>query len=66
MGSEERIQLMRKLQRYIVNVSDYILKKIGSDVVFQREDGILVLDCRYYDGETGVQQKPEEMVFLSL
>lgn len=63
--SGERKQLMRKLQRYIVNVSEYMLKKMGRDAVFQRDDGILILDSRYYDAKTGVKQEPEEMVFLS-
>lgn len=63
--SEERKRLMRKLQRYIVNIPEYLLNKMGRGVVFQREDGILVLDDRYYDAQTGVKQEPEEMGFLS-
>lgn len=60
-----RKYLMRKLQHYIVNISEYMLKKMGKDAVFQREDGILVLDYRYYDEKTGVKQEPDEMRFLS-
>ena len=56
---------MRKLQHYVVNISEFALKKMGKGAVFQREDGILVLDDRYYDGETGVRQEPLEMGFLS-
>lgn len=63
-SGEQKI-LMRKLQRYIVNVSEYMLKKIGKDAVFRREDGILVLDGRYYDAATGVKEEPEEMQFLT-
>lgn len=64
MDSGERKQIMRKLQRYIVNVSEHLLKKMGRNAVFQREDGILVLESRYYDKETGVVQEPAEMEFL--
>lgn len=62
----KRRQLMRKLQRYIVNVSEQLLRKMGRDAVFQREDGILVLNGRYYDGETGVREEPSEMDLLEL
>ncbi len=61
----DRKQFMRKLQHYVVNISEFALKKMGKGAVFQREDGILVLDDRYYDGETGVRQEPLEMGFLS-
>lgn len=61
----KRKQLMRKLQRYIVNISEYFCKKMGKDAIFRREDGILVLDYRYYDEKTGVKQEPSEMEFLS-
>ena len=63
---EERKRLMRKLQRYIVNVSENTLKRMGKSAVIQRADGVLVLDSRYYNGETGVTQEPSEMVFLSI
>ena len=63
--SRERKQHMRKLQHYIVNVSEYLSKKMGRDAIFQRKDGILVLNDRYYDVETGVKQEPAEMDFLS-
>lgn len=58
---EERKKLMRSLQRYIVNGSEHMVKMMGRAAVFQREDGILVLDDRYYDGKTGVKQDADEM-----
>lgn len=59
-------RLVRRLQSYIVNVSEYMLKKMGRTAVFQREDGILVLDERFYNQETGVRREPGEMNLLFL
>lgn len=58
-------RLMRKLQRYIVNISEYTLRQMGKGAVFQREDGIMVLHNRFYCQETGIRKEPKEMELLS-
>ena len=62
---EERKYLMRKLQRYVVNLPESILKKMGSDAVSRQEDPVLVLDKRYYSDDTGVRREPQEMELLA-
>ena len=62
---EERKYLMRKLQRYVVNLPESILKKMGPDAVSGQEDHILVLDKRYYSDDTGVRREPQEMELLA-
>ena len=61
---EEQKYLMRKLQRYVVNLPESTLKKMGSDAVFRQGDSIFVLDKRYYSDDTGVQREPQEMELL--
>ena len=62
---EERKYLMRKLQRYVVNLPESILKKMGSDAVSRQEAPVLVLDKRYYSDDTGVRREPQEMELLA-
>ena len=62
---EKRKRLMRKLQRYTVNLTDSTIRKMGQGAIYRREDGILVLNERYYDINTGVCTEPREMEFLS-
>lgn len=62
---EKRKRLMRKLQRYTVNLTDSTIRKMGQGAIYRREDGILVLNERYYDINTGVRTEPREMEFLS-
>ena len=56
---------MRKLQRYVVNLPESILKKMGSDAVSRQEAPVLVLDKRYYSDDTGVRREPQEMELLA-
>lgn len=60
----EAKRLMRSLQGYTVNVTDSLLKKMGPDALYQREDGILILNKRYYDEAVGVTADAGEMEFL--
>lgn len=62
--SEGLKQKMRMLQRYTVNLPNSLIRKMGADAIFKREDGILVLNSRYYDDAVGVKAEPGEMVFL--
>ena len=61
---EKRKSLMRKLQRYTVNLTDSTIRKIGQGAIHKREDGILVLKERYYDPQMGVCTEPREMEYL--
>ena len=61
---EKRKSLMRKLQRYTVNLTDSKIQKIGQGAIHKREDGILVLKERYYDPQMGVCTEPREMEYL--
>lgn len=60
----ERKYLMRKLQKYIVNLSENTMKKMGPGAVSKLGEKIFVLDKRYYNDEIGVQTEPQEMEFL--
>lgn len=51
-----RKQKMRKLQKYTVNLPDYILSKWGTEAIHTREDGIRVLKKNYYCETTGVRE----------
>ena len=61
---EKRKRLMRKLQRYTVNLTDSMIRKMGQGAIYKREDGILVLKERYYDPKMGVCTEPREMEYL--
>ena len=61
---EKRKRLMRKLQRYTVNLTDSMIRKMGQGAIYKREDGILVLKERYYDPKMGVCTEPREMAYL--
>lgn len=60
-----RKQLLRKLQRYTVNLSDSMIKKMGDGAIHRRKGGLLILDRRYYDENIGAHTEPGEMEFLS-
>ena len=55
----EQKQILRKLQRYTVGISEYRKKNLGSALKTVTEGQILVLCDGYYDKETGVS---EEMI----
>jgi CRISPR-associated endonuclease/helicase Cas3 len=66
---EKQYKLIRKAQRYSVNVFPDVLKrlqKLGAINEVQEGSGILYLDERYYSSEFGLSEKPvNDMEFLS-
>lgn len=58
-------KILRKLQCYTVNLSDSMLRKLGSDAVYGIEDNkVLILEERYYDRNVGVLAEPAKMPLL--
>lgn len=64
---DQKRKILRKLQRYTVNLSDEWLRRIGSGAVYGIEENrVMKLNDRYYDKNTGVQEEPGEMLFLNI
>ena len=65
---EKQYKLIRRAQRYSVNVFPDVLKRLqerGAVHEVQKESGILYLDKQYYSDEFGLSEKPvSDMVFL--
>ena len=59
-----RKQNLRKLQRYTVNLSESMFRRMGPDAVSRQGEEILVLNGRYYDPDTGVKTEAGELEFL--
>lgn len=62
---DQKRKILRKLQRYTVNLSDAVMRRMGSGAVYGIEENrVMKLNSRYYDKSTGVQEEPGEMPFL--
>lgn len=61
---QEEKRILKKLQRYSVNLSDTQMKRLGNAIYRIKENGILVLAEGYYDLETGVTIETVQMPFL--
>ena len=49
---------MRKLQRYMVGISEIRKDKLGN-AIYETSEGILVLSDGYYDKKVGVVDEPK-------
>lgn len=64
---DQKRTILRKLQRYTVNLSDAVMRRMGSGAVFGIEENrVMRLDDRYYDQDAGVREEPGEMLFLNI
>jgi len=63
--AEAKRSLLRRLQRYSVSLSKRMLQTLGNAVYTIEDQTVMVLEERYYDGETGVREEPGEMPFLA-
>ncbi len=62
---EQKRRIIRQLQRYVVNLPDGLLRRMGGTAVYEAEDGsVLVLEGRFYDENVGVTEEPGQMPFL--
>lgn len=66
---EKQYKLIRRAQRYSVNVFPDVLKRLQEQVVHEAQEGsgILYLDERYYSNEFGLSEKSvKDMGFLNV
>ena len=57
--------ILRRLQRYTVQISNSMRRKLGNAVQTYSDTGILVLEKGYYNDEVGVTDEPENTgIFL--
>lgn len=64
---DEKRKILRKLQRYTVNLSDAMMRRMGSGAVYGIEENrVMKLDSRYYEQSTGVREEPGKMPFLNM
>ncbi len=62
---KEKKRIFRQLQRYVVNLPDSLLGRMGGGAVYEAGDGsVLVLEGRYYDENVGVTEEPGQMPLL--
>lgn len=59
----DKYKLLRKLQSFVVNISEDTFRKLGEAVHYYEELGIYVLNEDYYDEVFGVSTTPVAMVF---
>lgn len=62
---EEKSNLIRKLQQYTVNLSQFDQKEIGKGLHFQEELGIYILDDSYYSQTFGVSRQQLTLPFCN-
>lgn len=64
---DQKRKILGKLQHYTVNLSEAFMRRMRSGAVCGIEENrVLILDDRYYDQSTGVQEEPGEMAFLNI
>lgn len=54
----EKKKILRKLQRYMVGISEIRKDKLGN-AIYETSEGILVLSDGYYDKKVGVVDEPK-------
>lgn len=58
-------RILRKMQRFTVNISESKLKQLGDGAIYRRNEELLILDSRYYNEVTGIQIEAGEIPFLN-
>lgn len=59
-------KIIQRLQRYSVHLSDVWMQKLGHAIYGIEENTVLILEKRYYDENSGVQEEPGDMPFLTI
>lgn len=57
----EQKRLLRKLQRFVVGISEAMRRKIGNAIYFSSDGKLLVLGRDYYSEDTAVSDTPCSM-----